>query len=240
MTERDRDRFSLIGHAALPFMCPLEEGELTELLAPAALTPGDRTLDLGGGRGDLACLLARRFGCEATSVDRSAQASEAARARAAGLTVRVEQADARAHLQRAEAGGEPLALLSLVGAIHCFGTGRQGWARALEAVAPRARRLLVGDLAATTPRAAEAFEVALLDELDLPGGAGREEVLASLVLGPERVLAYERAWCASVAAHVAAHPDDPRSAWARQRIAWTDEPSLREARAELVFAVFLL
>ena len=90
---RDRDRFSLIGHAALPFMCPLEERELCALLDAAAPPRGSATLDLGGGRADLSALLARRHGVRPTSVDRSAQATEAARTRIAGLDVTPHSAE---------------------------------------------------------------------------------------------------------------------------------------------------
>jgi hypothetical protein len=89
---------------------------------------------------------------------------------------------------------------------------------------------------ATSRAASEAFEVAELSAIGpLVSGAR-----ASLLLDATRVGAYERAWCASVAAHVASHPGDPRNAWARARLAWTNEPSLQPARAQLAFAVYLL
>jgi len=239
--ERDRDRFSLIGHAALPLMCPLREDELVSLLELAEIAPGERTLDVGGGRADLSCLLASRFGARAVSVDRSAQASQEARRRAGTLPVEVVTADGAEHLASVPPGS--LGLASAVGAVHCFGSGATGWASASTALASRGRRVLVGDLAARTDEAASAFDVARLEEVAgerLARLTGRARVLASLVLDAARVAAYERAWCASVAAHVAAHPDDPRNDWARMRLAWTDEPSLRSAREALVFAVYLL
>lgn len=241
MTEpegRARDRFSLIGHAALPFMCPLREDELASLLEHAALAAGARTLDLGGGRADLAALLARRFGARAESVDRSAQAIEAARARTGGLDVTLVEADAGTHLATLPARSRALA--SCVGAVHCFGVGAQGWRATVRALDRVAERLLVGDLVATTARAAEAFEVAELDALATLASETGRTVRASLVLEAARVASYERAWCDAVAAHVAAHPDDPRNAWARARLAWTDAPALREARDALGFAVYLL
>ncbi len=241
MSERDRDRFSLIGHAALPLMCPLREDELVSLLLPAEIAPGEHTLDVGGGRGDLACLLHSRFGARAVSVDRSAQASQEARRRVGTRPVEIVTADGAAHLASLPAGS--LGLASAVGAVHCFGTGAAGWARAMTELASRGRRVLVGDLAAQTDEAARAFEVARLEAVEgqkLARLAGRSHVLASLVLDAARVAAYERAWCASLAAYVAAHPDDPRNEWACSRLAWTDEPSLRAAREALVFAVYLL
>jgi len=240
-SERDRDRFSLIGHAALPLMCPLREDELLFLLGHAALSPGERTVDVGGGRGDLSRLLASRFGVRASSVDRSAQAGQEARRRAGELPVEVVVGDGATHLATLPPGS--LGLASALGATHCFGSAAPAWERAVTELASRARHVLVGDLAARTSEAARAFDVALLDNVTgerLARLAGRPGVLASLVLSSTRVATYERTWCASVAAHVAAHPGDPRNEWARARLAWTDEPSLRAAREELVFAVYLL
>ncbi len=241
MTEpegRERDRFSLIGHTALPFMCPLREHELVSLLGAAALAGGDETLDLGGGRGDLSILLARRFGARSTSVDRSAQATELGRARARGLDVTLLEADASAHL--ATRGDRSLALASCLGAVHCFGVGRAGWARTVAQLDRVATRVLVGDLVATTREAALAFEVAELRELKDLGEATKRPTLARLSLDAPRVHAYERAWCDAVADHVAAHPSDPRNAWATTRLAWTHEPSLASARDALAFVAFML
>lgn len=241
MTERDRDRFSLIGHGAMPLMCPLREEELLALLDVAELAPAERTLDVGGGRGDLARLCAARYGVSASTVDRSAQATEEARRRAGSLSVEVVLGDGAGHLATIAPGS--LALGSAVGAVHCFGTGLAGWTEAVRALAARARRVLVGDLAARTDEAAAAFDVARLDAVEgdsLARAVGRPRALATLVLDATRVAAYERAWCASVAAHVAAHPSDPRNDWARARLAWTDEPTLRAAREALVFVAHLL
>jgi hypothetical protein len=124
--------------------------------------------------------------------------------------------------------------------MHCFGVGAEGWHLAVRALDGLAERLLVGDLVARTREAAEAFEVAELAHLtDLAQDVGRT-VRASLVLDASRVRAYERAWCASFAAHVAAHPDDPRNAWARMRLAWAEDQSLEAARNALGFAVYVL
>jgi cyclopropane fatty-acyl-phospholipid synthase-like methyltransferase len=235
---RDRDRFSLIGHAALPFMCPLEERELCALLDAAAPPRGSATLDLGGGRADLSVLLARRHGVRPTSVDRSAQATEAAHARIAGLDVTLVTTDAATHL--ASVAPRSLSLASCVGAVHCFGVGAPAWHRAAEALDPLAERLLLGDLVATTREAAEAFELAELRELDTLAAHVHRTVITSQLLDASRVRAYERAWCASLAAHVEAHPGDPRNAWARARLTWAEDPSLEAAREALRFAVFVL
>lgn len=254
MTDRERDRFSLVGHAQLPFLDPLEPHELERLLDAAGLTAGVRMVDVGGGRADLACLAARRYGARAISVDRSAPACEAARERvaarrgsfASGGDVEVVEGDAGAYVAsvaRSAAEGErPFALGSVLGAVHAFGVGRAGWARTIDALASIADVVLVGDLAARTDEAAAAFEVVRLDEALAPAQlvAHGLSVRASCVLEDDRVARYERAYCDALAAYVLAHPADPRAAWVRARIAWADEPSLRTARRALVFAAYVL
>jgi SAM-dependent methyltransferase len=230
-----RDRFSLVGHAAMPFLDPLEERELSILLDPLALTPGARTLDLGGGRADLSALLARRWGCVATSVDRSPAACEEGRARTRGLPVEIVVARADDHVARTQPRG--LALASCVAATHAFGAGEQAFARAFEMLLPCARHLLLADLVALGPRAAKAFESARADTVER---LLRPHAVSHLRLGPERVAAYERAWCDALAAWLLAHPGDPREAWARERIAWTDDEGLRAARAELAFDAWVV
>lgn len=230
-----RDRFSLVGHAAMPFLDPLEERELVALIEPLALAPGARTLDLGGGRGDLSALLARRWGCQATSVDLSPAACEAARERTRGLAVEIVAARAEEHLRRSRPRG--LALASVIGATHAFGAGDEAFLRAHAQLAPCATRVLLADLVALGPRAQKAFGSARADAVER---AFAPHARAHLRLGPERVAAYERAWCDALAAWLEAHPGDPREAWARQRIAWTDAKELRDARAELAFDAYVL
>lgn len=235
---RDRDRFSLIGHAAMPLMGPLEETELCALLDAAAPPRGSATLDLGGGRADLSAHLVRRHGVRATSVDRSAQATLAAQQRVGDLDVTLVTAEALAHVSTV--APRAVSLASCLGAVHCFGVGVEGWRLAVSRLDGLAERVLVGDLVATSPEARDAFEVAELAALaDLASRFGRT-VRASVVLDATRVRAYERAWCGSVAAHVAAHPNDPRNAWATARLAWAEEPSLEAARGALAFAAFVM
>lgn len=229
-----RDRFSLVGHAAMPFMNPLTEAELLALVAPAGLTAGSRTLDLGGGRADLSRLLAERFGCAATSVDASPGATEAAAARTRHLGVALHTLDAQTYLARERPTG--LALVSVVGAVHAFGEALGGWRAARAALRPVATHALFAELVATGPRAVEAFGVARAADVEALFAG---ETRASTRLGPDRVLAYERAWCAGLAAFLEAHPGDPREAWARERIAWTEAPALRAARVELEFRAWL-
>lgn len=228
-----RDRFSLIGHAAMPLMNALTEGELVSLLDAAELGRGARVLDLGGGRGDLSRLVATRYGASALCVDRSPAACEEARARTVGLEVEVVCDDAHAFLGRARPEG--LALACAVGALHAFGSRLPSWSAAVDALAGVAGRVLVADLVAHTPRAADEFDLAPLDAL----APLREGARGEILLGPERVIAYERAWCAAILAHAAAHPADPRSAWARGRVEWSESPKRAPLWSELGFLALL-
>lgn len=231
----DHDRFSLIGHADLAFMNPLREDELASLLANVALDEARHVLDLCGGRGDLSRAIATKTGCEATSVDLSAQACREASLRAVGLRMNVVCSDVRVFLE----GDEKRYTLALcVGGTHAFGTGVEAWKRTLNELTSRASTVLIGDLVARSEEAGRAFEIPTLRELEaLPELAASK---ATLVLDAARVDAYERAWCASVARFLDEHPDDPRAAWGRQRIGWTDAPDFREARSQLAFALWLV
>ena len=235
MTDRDHDRFSLIGHADMAFMNPLRENELALLLANVALDDASHVLDLCGGRADLSRAIAAKTGCEATSVDLSAQACREASLRAADFRVNVVCSDVRAFL---ESDLKRYTLALCVVGTHAFGTGVEAWKETLHQLKARASLNLIGDLVALSDEAARAFEIPTLRELEaLPELAASK---APLVLDAARVEAYERAWCASVACFLDAHPDDPRAAWGRQRIAWTDAPEFREARAQLAFALWVV
>lgn len=220
-------------------MNPLVEGELLELLSPAALCAGQVALDLGGGRGDLSRLLAGRFGCRVVLVDASPAACEAARERTRGLDVEVHTLRAEDYLSRSarEARPDDVALAAVLGAVHAFGPGLDGHRSAFAALAPRARFVLLADAVALGPRAAQGFEVASAAELD---ALFHDRVVSSISLGPDRMAAYERAWCDNLAAYLAAHPGDPREDWARERLAWSTSPKLSAARAELGFRALVL
>lgn len=231
-----RDRFSLIGHAGLPLMNPLTEAELIQLLDAAELSPGGLVLDLGGGRGDLARLAAQRYRCSATSVDWSPAACEAARARTQALGVEVVCQDARTYLQLRSTASPPVALAAALGALHAFGSGLPSWTGAVEGLGPHARRVLVGDLVALGAAAAREMDVVTMGQLD----PLLRRAVARVVLKPARVIAYERAWCNAVDEFLRAHPGDPRSDWALERIAWSRAPQRESAWDELAFVALLL
>jgi SAM-dependent methyltransferase len=222
----ERDRFSLIGHAAMELMCPLSRAELATLLDAATLGEGDSVIDLGAGRGDLAAMAVAR-GAQAVAVDRSEAACELARAR---RSVEVVCSDAQTYL----AAAAPCTLACAVGAIHAFGEGAGGWDRAETELGAHASLVLLADLVATGARAEAAFEVATRAQLD----ERLDRAVRSVVLDGARVEAYERAWCRAVRAHAEAHPNDPRSEWARGRLAWSE--GLGDTWRELAFVAVLL
>jgi SAM-dependent methyltransferase len=230
----ERDRFSLIGHAAMPLMNPLHAHELEALLDAASPRPDERVLDLGGGRGDLARLCVTRFACTATCVDRSPAACDAARERAGGLAVEVVCQDALTYVRTERPTG--LGLVAALGALHAFGSGLPSWTTALDVLAPISRWALVGDLVAVGATAATEMDVATMAQL----GPVLARAECRVELGPDRVLAYERAWCAAVDRFLVAHPGDPRSDWARERIAWSRSPRIEAAFGQLSFVALLV
>lgn len=235
MPDRDHDRFSLIGHAEMAFMNPLREEELHALLVHLKLDEASHVLDLCGGRADLSRSIAKRTGCEATSVDLSAQACREATLRAQGMRMNVVCSDVHSFLKR-DAKRYDLALC--IGGTHAFGSGAAAWGEAFRALAACAEFVLIGDLAANSDLTAKVFDLPHMRDLEtLPALASPRAVH---VLDASRVDAYERAWCASVQRYIDAHPSDPRVSWARQRIAWTDASEFREARAHLRFALWLV
>lgn len=230
----ERDRFSLIGHAAMPLMNPLALDELLSLLEPAALQRGEAVLDLGGGRADLARICVERFGCVATCVDRSPGACDAARERAGTIALDVVCQDARAYLERSAT--RDIGLVAALGALHAFGSGLPSWTSALDTLRPRARFTLVGDLVARGPAAANEMDVATMEQVT----PLLTNATAHVVLPPNRVFAYERAWCEAIERYLAAHPNDPRAEWAVERIAWSRAPRRARAWAQLTFVAMLV
>jgi len=215
-------------------MNALAEHELTAMLDAAALTTDERVLDLGGGRADLTRLCATRYGCAGTSVDRSPAACESARERCAGLAIDVVCRDARAHLE--DVAPASLGLGVALGALHAFGSGPSSWAMAIDALAPRARFVLVGDLVALGASAATEMDVATMEQV----APFLTRAKCRIELGPDRVLAYERAWCVAIERFLEAHPRDPRESWARERIAWSRTPAIAHAWEQLAFVTLLI
>jgi hypothetical protein len=78
-----RERLSAITHGDRAFHDPLDPAVVDEVLAFAALGPGDRALDIGCGPGELLVRLADRTGCDGLGVDLATAQIEEARRRAA-------------------------------------------------------------------------------------------------------------------------------------------------------------
>ena len=222
-----RDRFSLIGHEGMELMNPLTRAEVIGVLGGVGAL--GRVIDVGAGRGDLARIVVE-LGGECVAIDRSEAACAIARERGRGLAIEVVCGDAREEIARARGRFD---LGCALGAVHAFGDRAPGWGAAKAALGAIASRVLLADLVATGADAAREFEVARIEELGELGAP-------ALVLDAARVRDYERRWSESLARWLGEHADDPRADWARERVAWTDAPALRAARAELAFAVFVL
>lgn len=230
MSDQDgRDRLSLIGHAEMPLCNPLSLEELDSLLAEQALEELARVLDLGAGRGDVGLRCARLQRTSTTLVDRSAifVAEAALRARAVP-GVEIIQEDITMYLEREP---EDVALAICLGATHAFG-GIDRSAHELATTLRAGGAMLIGDLVALGPRAASAFDIPEHATLRLAG------VAREVIVGPDRMRAYEDAWSLAVLRHLDAHPDDPGASWARARIDWmrANEGALEE----LAFAAWLV
>ena len=124
-----RERLSAITHGDRAFHDPLDPAVVDEVLAFAALGPGDRALDIGCGPGELLVRLAERTGCGGLGVDLAAAQIEEARRRAAARAP-----GAQLEFRAADAGtveGE-FALSACVGSTHALG----GLDEALDRMAP--------------------------------------------------------------------------------------------------------
>jgi cyclopropane fatty-acyl-phospholipid synthase-like methyltransferase len=113
-----RERLSAITHGDRAFHDPLDPAVVDEVLAFAALGPGDRALDIGCGPGELLVRLAERTGCGGLGVDLATAQIEEARRRAAARAP-----GAQLEFRAADAGsveGE-FALSACVGSTHALG-----------------------------------------------------------------------------------------------------------------------
>jgi hypothetical protein len=123
-----------------------------------------------------------------------------------------------------------------LGALHAFGSGLPSWTTAIDALTPRARYVLVGDLVALGASAATEMDVATVAQL----GPLFSRAQCRIELGPDRVIAYENAWCTAIEHFLEAHPGDPRESWARERIAWSRKPETVDAWNQLAFVTLLI
>ncbi|MCB9623647.1 MAG: class I SAM-dependent methyltransferase [Sandaracinus sp.] len=92
-----RDLASLIAHAELPMLGPLETSQIEWSLD--ALPPVSRAVDLGAGRADVALRVHERFGATVIAIERSDVLAAEARRRVAGR-VTVIEGDAREELAK--------------------------------------------------------------------------------------------------------------------------------------------
>jgi cyclopropane fatty-acyl-phospholipid synthase-like methyltransferase len=159
-----RERLSAITHGDCAFHDPLDPAVVDEVLAFAALGPGDRALDIGCGPGELLVRLAERTGCGGLGVDLAAVQIEEARRRAAA---RAPQAQLQFVADDAAAVQGEFALSACVGSSHALGGLDAALARMTQLTLPGGHVLLGDGFWAREPT--DAYLEAL-------GGATRDEL----------------------------------------------------------------
>ena len=241
-----RERLSAITHGDRAFHDPLDPAVVDEVLAFAALGPGDRALDIGCGPGELLVRLAERTGCGGLGVDLAAAQIEEARRRAAARAP-----GAQLEFRAADAGtieGE-FALSACVGSTHALGGLDEALDRMARLTRPGGHVLLGDGFWAREPTA---------EYLQALGGATRDELpdYAGLVRAGERHgltavhvrVASEADWdryewtlIANGERFLADHPDAPEAGDLRAWVARArDRITAPGGRGTMGFALVLL
>ena len=114
-----RTSFHRIAYEALEVCNALEIAAVDRAVVLSGLPAGARALDIGTGNGAVAGRLAQRFGMAVTAVERDPAMADLARARTAGLDVRVAEMTSTAAL---DAEG-PFDLMVVIGATDPAGPG---------------------------------------------------------------------------------------------------------------------
>jgi hypothetical protein len=208
------------------------------------LDGSSHVLDVAGGRGGPALLLAGEFGCRVTLVELSADFAAAARERAgaAGVGDRIEVVESDAKDFEIERAGYDAALC--LGASFAF-DGLVPTVRALaEAVPPRGL-VAVGEPFWRTWPLPEGFDVEdYTDFLSLPETVARFEsagvdVVSLIASSHDDWDRYESLRWFSLEEWLAANPDDPDAEEFRRRGRHTRDRYLRWTRDLLGWAIFV-
>ena len=226
---------------------PLVDGQLHLIGEVAGVAEGTRVLDLACGKGELLCRWAGWFGSTGVGVDLSHVFLAAARERASELgvagAVTFVQGDAGVY----EPEGAAFDVASCIGATWIGG----GIAGTIELLRPALRpggRLLIGEPYWIEPPPAEALAafgfgpaedfVSLVGTLDRLDASGLE--LVELVLAnPDTWDRYEASQWRTVAAWLAANPDDPDHAAMREFLDHGRRTYLEWGRRYLGWGVFV-
>jgi SAM-dependent methyltransferase len=242
----DMADLSVIAHAGLPLIDPLDSDVVDDVVSRLALPPGARIVDIGCGKGELLIRIAERHAVEGLGVDLAAEYVEDARREAArrGVALEFRVADAT----QEDWGAAAFDLVCCVGASHALATGDDDAFGALAAVARPGGEVLLGDgfwqrvpsdryLAALGATADE-----LPDRAGLFAAAARAGLtpLYARETTPDAWDRYEWALILNAERFAAAHPDDPVAGPLRERArAARERYTGPDGRDTLGFGLFL-
>jgi SAM-dependent methyltransferase len=229
----DRDRASAIAHTGIAIGNPVPAAVLDRFIGECALSPDDRILDVGCGRGELLLRAVELTGCAAVGIDRSSRQIAIARSEAQRRIPNAEVTFHEADASAIRLDMQTLRLVACVGSTHAYG----GLANALPELARflgPTGRLLIGDGYWTQPPTPTylAGWGATADELpDLAGlrasfERNRLKISDEYLVTPADWDAYEEPWLANLDAHARANPDDPDSA---EMLEWANEARARRS-----------
>jgi len=225
---------------------PEKVRRLGELLG---LDRSSRVLDVAGGRGGPALLLASEFGCRITLVELSSEFAAAARERAhaAGVADLVEVVESDAKDFPVDPGAYDVALC--LGASFAF-DGLVSTVRALAEAVPSRGLIAVGEpywrewplpeafASSEGGRVGEEDFLPLVETLDRFESAG-VEVVSMLASSEEDWDRYESLHWFALEEWLAANPDDPQAEEFRERGRYQRERYLRWYRSLLGWAIFV-
>jgi ubiquinone/menaquinone biosynthesis C-methylase UbiE len=208
------------------------------------LDGSSHVLDVAGGRGGPAVLLARDFGCRVTLVELSSEFAAAARerARAAGLADRVDVVESDAKDFEISREGYDAAIC--LGASFAF-DGLEPTVRALARAVPPRGLIAVGEPFWRTWPLPDGFDVEdYTDFVSLPETVERfesagVEVVSVIASSEDDWDRYESLRWFTLEEWLAANPDDPQAEEFRARGRATRERYLRWTRELLGWAIFV-
>jgi ubiquinone/menaquinone biosynthesis C-methylase UbiE len=229
--------FSLV-EAGLDQQNPCSAGALRRVASYLAPRPGERVLDVGGGRGWWAAELASRFGASVTVLEINPDFAEAARRRAvdSGVAGRVEVVQGPAGEYRPAV----FDIVTCLGASFALGGYQPALAWMATALGPGAR-LAIGEVhvASGDPREVgghDLDDVAGLAAVFHATGLELTGIVGTSVADWDH---YESQHWANVAAWAAAHPDHPDLAEVLRLSAHYRDLYLREMRGEISWSVLV-
>jgi len=242
----DPVRFSTIAHRNHRFCSPLSEATVERALDPLALTAGQRTLDVGCGRGEMLLRVLERYPVSGVGVDPNRDFLTEAQRRAAqrGLAERVELRPCRIAETRFPAAHFDFAMA--VGSTHAF----QGLEPALEGLRhliTTGGKMLVGEgywKSDPDPGYLSVLGGTREEFTDHAGNirAGTDRGLTlidSWISSEQEWDEYEDLYARTIERHLVEFPDDPDRVAMKERIERWQDGYRRWGRDTLGFGLYL-